>query len=108
MTTPAPKITFIGAGSTVFTRNLLGDILSFPELAQAHIALHDIDGHRLELSRLVAHRVADALGVRRAAVEGANFVINTIQVGGTSLPPSSISRSPRSTVSNRPLATPWA
>ena len=63
MTSSAPKITFIGAGSTVFTRNLLGDILAYPELAQAHIALHDIDPHRLELSRLVAQRVADALGV---------------------------------------------
>ena len=40
--TSAPKITLIGAGSTVFTRNLLGDILAYPELAQAHIALHDI------------------------------------------------------------------
>ncbi|MGL4188276.1 MAG: alpha-glucosidase/alpha-galactosidase [Sphaerotilus sulfidivorans] len=85
------KITLIGAGSTVFTRNLLGDILAYPELAGAEIALHDIDPHRLKLSRQVAHRVADALGVqpritastdRRTALEGARFVLSTIQVGG--------------------------
>lgn len=85
------KITLIGAGSTVFTRNLLGDLLSYPELAGAEIALHDIDAHRLGLSEQVAHRIAGALGVspiitastdRRAALDGARFVLNTIQVGG--------------------------
>lgn len=85
------KITLMGAGSTVFTRNLLGDILSFPELAQAEIALHDIDAHRLKLSEMVAHRVAEAVGAhptisattdRRAALTGAQFVLNTIQVAG--------------------------
>ncbi|MEY8878139.1 MAG: alpha-glucosidase/alpha-galactosidase [Leptothrix sp. (in: b-proteobacteria)] len=85
------KITLIGAGSTVFTRNLLGDILAYPELAGAEIALHDIDAHRLGLSEKVAHRIADALGARpvitastdrRVALDGARFVINTIQVGG--------------------------
>ncbi|SKA75613.1 alpha-galactosidase [Thiothrix eikelboomii] len=85
------KITLIGAGSAVFTRNLLGDILSYPELAQAEIALHDIDEHRLQLSVMVAQRVADTVKAqpkitattdRRAALEGAQFVINTIQVGG--------------------------
>jgi alpha-galactosidase len=85
------KITLIGAGSTVFTRNLLGDLLSYPELAGAEIALHDIDAHRLGLSEQIAHRIAGALGVapvitastdRRAALDGARFVLNTIQVGG--------------------------
>lgn len=85
------KITLIGAGSTVFTRNLLGDILSFPELAEAEIALHDIDEHRLGLSEMVAQRIAKVVGAhpritatqdRRAAIDGAQFVINTIQVGG--------------------------
>lgn len=85
------RITLIGAGSTVFTRNLLGDILSFPELAQAEINLHDIDEHRLKLSEMVAHRVAEAVGAnpritattdRRAALDGARFVLNTIQVAG--------------------------
>lgn len=91
MSTRRPKITLIGAGSTVFTRNLLGDILSYPELAQAEIALHDIDEHRLRLSEKVAQRLAGALGARptisasvdrRRALDGADFVINTIQVGG--------------------------
>jgi alpha-galactosidase len=85
------KITLIGAGSTVFTRNLLGDILSYPELARAEIALHDIDEHRLRLSEKVAHRMAAGVGAsptitatidRRRALEGARFVISTIQVGG--------------------------
>lgn len=85
------KITLIGAGSTVFTRNLLGDILSYPELATAEIALHDIDERRLRLSEKVAYRLADALGAkptitastdRRRALDGARYVINTIQVGG--------------------------
>ncbi|MEJ7137199.1 alpha-glucosidase/alpha-galactosidase [Amphibiibacter pelophylacis] len=85
------KITLIGAGSTVFTRNLLGDILAWPELREAHIALHDIDPHRLALSEKVAQRIAGALDARptitattdrRAALDGARFVISTIQVGG--------------------------
>jgi alpha-galactosidase len=85
------KITLIGAGSTVFTRNLLGDILSYPEMAGAEIVLHDIDPHRLQLSEKVAHRVAQGVGAhpivtattdRRQALDGARFVISTIQVGG--------------------------
>ena len=44
------RITFIGAGSTVFARNLMGDILSFPELSDATIVLHDIDEERLAVS----------------------------------------------------------
>ena len=88
---PALKITLIGAGSAVFTRNLLGDIFSYPELAHAEIALHDIDEKRLERANLVAQRVAATLGIRakitastdRArALAGAHYVINTIQVGG--------------------------
>ena len=74
-----PKITFIGAGSTVFARNLLGDILSYPELAESTIALHDIDPERLRTTQVVAGRIAEALGVhptieatldRRAALDG--------------------------------------
>ena len=56
------KITFIGAGSTVFARNLLGDILGYEELAESEITLFDIDAERLDTSELVARRVADALG----------------------------------------------
>jgi alpha-galactosidase/6-phospho-beta-glucosidase family protein len=86
-----PKIAFVGAGSVVFTRNLLGDILAFPELAESEISLHDIDSERLETAELLAHRVAETLGAtpnvtasldRRAALEGADYVINSVQVGG--------------------------
>lgn len=86
-----PKITFIGAGSTVFAKNLMGDILSFPELANSHIALHDIDEARLRTSEVVAHRVAEAVGAnptitattnRREALDGADYAISMIQVAG--------------------------
>jgi alpha-galactosidase len=86
-----PKITFIGAGSTVFAKNLLGDILSFPELQNASISLFDIDGERLRSSEIVAHKVAEALGAqptieattdRRRALDGADYAICMIQVAG--------------------------
>ena len=53
-----PKIAFVGAGSVEFTRNLLGDILSIPELAGSEISLHDIDAARLADGRAAgaAHR----------------------------------------------------
>jgi len=85
------KIAFIGAGSTVFAKNLLGDILSFPELAGSTIHLHDIDEERLRSSKIVANRVAGALGVtpeiiagtdRREALDGADYVITMFQIGG--------------------------
>lgn len=86
-----PKITFIGAGSTVFAKNLLGDILSFPELAEATISLHDIDPERLRTTEIVAQKIAQRLEVnptieatldRRAALDGADYAINMIQVAG--------------------------
>jgi alpha-galactosidase len=86
-----PKITLIGAGSTVFAKNLMGDILSFPELADSEIALFDIDPKRLRESELVAHKLAEALDVkptitatteRLPALEGANYAICMIQVAG--------------------------
>lgn len=86
-----PKITFVGAGSTVFARNLLGDILGHEELASSTVTLFDIDAARLETSELVAHRVAETLHApatieattdRRAALDGADYAINMIQVGG--------------------------
>ncbi|NUW31142.1 alpha-glucosidase/alpha-galactosidase [Nonomuraea sp. SMC257] len=86
-----PKIVFIGAGSVVFTHGLLADLLAHPELRQARIALHDIDPERLETAEAVARRIAAARGAapevsatldRRAALDGADFVINMIQVGG--------------------------
>ena len=61
------KIAFIGAGSVEFTRNLVGDILAFDELADAEIALHDIDPERLETAAGIVRLVGDGLG-RRARV----------------------------------------
>lgn len=86
-----PKIALIGAGSTVFAKNLLGDILSFPELSGSTIHLHDIDEERLKTSEIVAHRVAEALGVtpniltttdRRRALTDCDYVITMFQIGG--------------------------
>jgi len=83
-------ITFLGAGSVVFTRELLGDILGFPELTGVRIVLHDIDAERLDTAEALARSIADQLGVRpevvvsadrRRALEGADFVVNSIQVG---------------------------
>lgn len=86
-----PKITFIGAGSTVFAKNLLGDILSYPELSNSTISLFDIDPNRLHESEMIAKRVSEALDVhptieattdRRKALDGANYAISMIQVAG--------------------------
>ena len=85
------RIVFIGAGSVEFTRNLLGDILTFPELAESQIALHDINPERLETAEAMARWTAGAVGAqptiasyldRRRALDGADFVIDTIEVGG--------------------------
>src|SRR6478735_5736596 len=85
------RIAFVGAGSVEFTRDLLGDILSFPELADATIALHDIDPERLATGEAMARWTNQQLGTRatiethldrRAALEGCDHVINMIQVGG--------------------------
>jgi alpha-galactosidase len=91
MSQPQRKITFIGAGSTVFAKNLIGDILSFPELADSEICLFDIDENRLKTSEIVAQRIARTLGAtgrierttdRSRAFDGASYAINMIQVGG--------------------------
>jgi alpha-galactosidase len=83
-------IAFLGAGSVVFTRELLADILSFDELRDVTLALHDIDAERLETAEAIARQTADQLGChpmiktsldRRRTLEGADFVINSIQVG---------------------------
>jgi alpha-galactosidase len=85
------KIAFIGAGSVVFTRNLLGDILDYPALRGAEIALHDIDADRLETAEAMARVTARELGAsptisahaeRRAALDGADYVINMVQIAG--------------------------
>jgi alpha-galactosidase len=86
-----PTITIIGAGSVEFTRELLGDILSFPELGAVRVVLHDIDTERLETAEAIARATARAAGAqpevvsttdRRRALDGADYVINTIAVGG--------------------------
>lgn len=85
------KITFIGAGSTVFAKNLMGDILSFPELQDVTLSLHDIDPERLRTSEVVARKTAATLGAnptieattdRRQALAGADYAISMFQVGG--------------------------
>jgi alpha-galactosidase len=85
------RIAFVGAGSVEFTKDLLGDLLSFPELTDATIALHDIDRERLDAAEAMARWTASALGApatieahldRRAALAGCDHVINMIQVGG--------------------------
>ena len=88
------KITFIGAGSTVFVKNVIGDCLLCDAMRDAEIALYDIDGARLAeseelilaLNRSINENRATIkayLGLenRRSALEGADFVINAVQVG---------------------------
>jgi alpha-galactosidase len=85
------KITFIGAGSIVFTRNLTNDILQTPALSDSTIVLMDIDGHRLEQSRQIVQSTIDRRGVkatvvatldRKEAIEDSDYVITTFQQGG--------------------------
>ena len=85
------KIAIIGAGSTVFMKNIVTDIVLEPGLETAHIALHDIDEARLATSEKVAQRIAKTTKTkptvsvtlnRRAALQDADFVITMIQVGG--------------------------
>ncbi len=88
------KITFMGAGSTVFARNVIGDCMCAEPLRDSVFALYDIDGKRLEESRVILEairknkgghgKIECYLGVenRKEALRGANFVVNAIQVGG--------------------------
>lgn len=85
------KIAFIGAGSTVFMKNLIGDALQMPALADATISLMDIDARRLAESELVVRKLIASLGVparvethsdQRRAIVGADFVIVAFQIGG--------------------------
>jgi alpha-galactosidase len=84
------KIALIGAGSVVFTRRLLQDVVSTPSLQDAEIALMDIDAERLELVGKFGSRLVDDNGTsnriiatadRREAIEDADYVITTIRVG---------------------------
>ena len=89
------KITFMGAGSTVFARNVLGDCMCREALKDSHFALYDIDGERLKESEFILKTlnanindnratITSHLGVenRKEALRGADFVVNAIQVGG--------------------------
>ena len=87
----APRIAFIGAGSTVFMKNIIGDILQRPAISAAVIALMDINPERLSESEIVASKLIKSLGVKarletfieqRNALEGADFVIVAFQIGG--------------------------
>ncbi len=87
-----PKIAFIGAGSMVFAKNLVGDLLSFEALSDSTITLMDIDEHRLEQTTEVAAAMVENSRVeatiesttdRRDALDGADYVLNMINVGGT-------------------------
>jgi len=85
------KVALIGAGSVVFAKTLVSDILSFPELRDAEIRLMDIDPERLDLTHRFARKLAgthrlpariEAFADRRRALDGADYVIVMIQVGG--------------------------
>lgn len=89
-----PKITFIGAGSLGFTRGLVRDILTFPELADSTLSLMDIDPERLEFARTAVERIVKAGNYparveatldRRQALDGADAVLCTILAAPTSV-----------------------
>jgi len=89
-----PKITFMGAGSTVFAKNVLGDSMLSPALRDSEICLYDIDAVRLKESELMLTAIRNNVGStatiksylgvenRKAALRGAHYVVNAIQVGG--------------------------
>ena len=86
------KICLVGAGSTVFAQNILGDVLSSPDLGSCTISLFDVDPERLKTSEVVANRICETLKLtdtrieatldRKTALKGADFVILMMQVGG--------------------------
>ena len=85
------KVALIGAGSVVFSKNLTGDILGFPEFQDATFSYMDIDAERLEVGADLCRKVAKAVGAnpkieatqdRREALKDADFVINMVQIGG--------------------------
>ncbi len=85
------KVALIGAGSVVFSRNLTGDILNYPEFRSASFSYMDVDTERLEVGAGLCTKIAKAIGAtpkiqatteRRKALDGADFVINMVQIGG--------------------------
>lgn len=88
------KITFMGAGSTVFARNVIGDCMASEVIRESEFALYDIDGERLQESYQILEAMRKTMGGfgkitchlgtenRKEALRGAKFVINAIQVGG--------------------------
>jgi alpha-galactosidase len=85
------KVVFLGAGSVVFTRQLIADLLRFDDLPEIDLVLHDINAERLEVAHGTAQQMSRQLGRelsvsatldRREALEGATFVVNMLQVGG--------------------------
>lgn len=88
------KLTFLGAGSTIFARNVIGDCMCSEVLKDSVFALYDIDAQRLEESRVILEKMKEAMGSkgtiecycgvtnRKDALRDADFVINAIQVGG--------------------------
>jgi alpha-galactosidase len=85
------KVAMIGAGSVVFSKNLTGDILSFPEFKDATFAYMDIDEERLQVGADLCRKVGKTLDAnptieaytdRREALKDADFVINMVQIGG--------------------------
>lgn len=85
------KVAMIGAGSVVFSKNLTGDILSFPEFKNATFTYMDIDAERLQVGADLSRKLARALNTsptieatldRKEALRGADFVINMVQIGG--------------------------
>ena len=89
------KITFLGAGSTIFARNVLGDVMCTPALQQCEIALYDIDETRLQESEKILQTINRNVNESRAviksylgpenrkeALRGARFVVNAVAIGG--------------------------
>lgn len=88
-----PKITFMGAGSSVFAKNVLGDCMTSPIMENSEIALYDIDADRMDDSKRMLDAINRNLGNkatiktylgvenRKEALRGANYVVNAIQVG---------------------------